>query len=627
MTARHGSIGKFEPENEEWVSYVERLSHYLQANDVEDAGKQRAILLSGCGAKTYQLIRSLVAPRKPADIEFSVLVEEVRNHFNPKPSVIVERFQFHSRVRKMEESVSTYVAELRRLSQHCDFGESLEYMLRDRIVCGINDNRIQRRLLAEADLSFKKAFELALAMESADRNTQDLQKATGQAATVYSVRQGGVCYRCGGRHWASDCRFCDAECRACGKKGHIARACRTRTLEAKAIPAGQEKSRSQRASAHVVREEIVEVEEDPTTVYSMFSMFRVDARESNPIYVDILAHRQPLKMELDTGASVSVISEAKFQSTWRGKDAPILQPSEVKLQTYTGEEISVVGCIQVVVEHNGCRKELPLLVVQGDGPSLLGRDWLKVLQLDWGEIQSFLEEFREELALIKGVNAKIHVSQEAQPCFCKPSAVPFSLRKSVDLELDRLEKEGDLEPVAFSGAFSGGAAPLVPVYKDDGSVRFCGDIPKRNGVKHLTSAPYHPASNGLAERAVKMMGGILKLSGPLEVWVVRFLFKFGVTSQSTRLMAECLAASETLENTQPLLLEGSPDAAILGMFGTVMIPNPRAVATAQRDLSPTATADSSVSTAPSEQSFSSGASLRRLSRIRKPPDRYIAGQT
>ena len=165
-----------------------------------------AILLSTCGAKTYQLIRSLVAPRKPADIEFTCLIEEVRKHFNPKPSVIVERFQFHSRVRQSGESVSTYVAELRRLSQHCEFGASLDDMLRDRLVCGISDNRIQRRLLAEADLAFKKALELAQAMESADRNTQDLQKATAQSVAVHAVhKQGssGVCYRCGGKHWSS----------------------------------------------------------------------------------------------------------------------------------------------------------------------------------------------------------------------------------------------------------------------------------------------------------------------------------------------------------------------------------------------------------------------------------------
>ena len=47
----------------------------------------------------------------------------------------------------------------------------LEKMLRDRLVCGVNDERIQRRLLAESQLEFKKTMELATAMETADKNT------------------------------------------------------------------------------------------------------------------------------------------------------------------------------------------------------------------------------------------------------------------------------------------------------------------------------------------------------------------------------------------------------------------------------------------------------------------------
>ena len=48
-------------------------------------------------------------------------------------------------------------------------------MLRDRLVCGVNDERIQRRLLAERRLDFKKALELATAMEIADKNMRGTQ--------------------------------------------------------------------------------------------------------------------------------------------------------------------------------------------------------------------------------------------------------------------------------------------------------------------------------------------------------------------------------------------------------------------------------------------------------------------
>ena len=64
-----------------------------------------------------------------------------------------------------------------RFHSHC--------MLRDRLVCGIKDSRVQRRLLSETDLTFKKAFELAQASEVAEKNARDLHKPTG---AVHAIR-------------------------------------------------------------------------------------------------------------------------------------------------------------------------------------------------------------------------------------------------------------------------------------------------------------------------------------------------------------------------------------------------------------------------------------------------------
>ena len=89
------------------------------------------------------------------------------NHENPKRNPIAERFQFNMRNRKTGESVSQYMAELRRLSQYCEYGDSLDSVLRDRLVCGINHDRTQQRLLSEGgNLSLQKAMDISLSLES-----------------------------------------------------------------------------------------------------------------------------------------------------------------------------------------------------------------------------------------------------------------------------------------------------------------------------------------------------------------------------------------------------------------------------------------------------------------------------
>lgn len=122
------------------------------------------------GAQTYSLMRNLLSPAKSGEKTFAQLVTLLKNHFNPKPSEIVQRFKFDPRMRRPTESVAEYVAELRKLAQDCNYGETLPQMLRDRLVCGINDDRIQRRLLSEINLTFESALSLAQAMESANKN-------------------------------------------------------------------------------------------------------------------------------------------------------------------------------------------------------------------------------------------------------------------------------------------------------------------------------------------------------------------------------------------------------------------------------------------------------------------------
>ena len=96
-----------------------------------------------------------------------------------------------------------------------------------------------------------------------------------------------------------------------------------------------------------------------------------------------ISNGKTLTMEIDTGASVSIISE-QLQKQLFPKAS--VEPSPLQLQTYTGERLGVIGQTQVTVRHHAQEKQLTIHIVSGSGPSLLGRDWLKHIQLDWKTI-------------------------------------------------------------------------------------------------------------------------------------------------------------------------------------------------------------------------------------------------
>ena len=398
--ATHGSVGEFSGSSESWVSYIERLKQYFIANDIKGEERQRAVLLSICGASTYQLIRNVVSPAKPTEKTFDEIVATMKEHYFPKPSVTMQRFAFNSRSRKQGESVATFVADLRRLSEYCEFGESLVEMLRDRLICGINNDRMQRCLLAESKLSFEKAYELAQAMETADHDARELQgpptsavnklNKTSAAARNFPPTNAGSannrnprsrnCYRCGGKHSAAECKFRQSECRFCKKVGHIEKVCRTKLKQRGITNQTHNLSLSGEDHDGSTRSET-------TDEYSLYHV----RSSRTPIMVALKLNGAPISMELDTGAGISIVSQQTYNQLWPEGKRPPLQTSPVHLKTYTGEKLPVLGVTEVVVEYKQQTESLQLHVVDGTGPSLFGRDWLLKIKIDWLELHHLSE--------------------------------------------------------------------------------------------------------------------------------------------------------------------------------------------------------------------------------------------
>ena len=495
--AVYGQIGAFDPNSEEWTQYAESLDLFMEANGIRAEAKKRTVFLASIGPSPYKLLRSLLAPDKPAETEYGTLRGKLQQHYSPKPSEIMQRFKFNSRTRKAGESVAEYLSQLRALAEYCNYGESLDIMLRDRFVCGIENKSMQRKMLTESELSLTKAVDIALSIEAAEKDTQMLGEATVQVQKINKVKSFPKqprpspqqrlgpkhdCYRCGGKdHNAQQCKFKDATCHHCKRKGHIRRACRSR-LQSSEVPGGKVKHLEEDTNLTTTTTGLVV----QGNVENEYELFRIESsiQGRKPYQVQLALNGKIIPMEVDTGASRTVVSKKTYEAQFAKLE---MKKANIVLKTYNGDPVKVLGYLQVDVECNGKTTTLPLLVVDGVGPSLLGRDWLEHIQLDWRQIFNLSEEdtmlrsilkkhqevFKCELGKFSGYKAKIHIEENSQPHFCRTRPVPLAMKPLVAKELDRLVEQGILESVEFSDW----AAPIVPVLKSDKqSVRICGDF-------------------------------------------------------------------------------------------------------------------------------------------------------
>ena len=120
MAALFGQLGEFSQEKEEWTQYAKRLKHFFAANDIEDADKKKALLLTSVGPATFRQLSNLVAPADVDDKTYKELVEALQKYYSPKPSEVVQRYTFNTRFRQPGETVSTYISELQAIAQHCN---------------------------------------------------------------------------------------------------------------------------------------------------------------------------------------------------------------------------------------------------------------------------------------------------------------------------------------------------------------------------------------------------------------------------------------------------------------------------------------------------------------------------
>lgn len=176
-------------------------------------------------------------------------------------------------------------------------------------------------------------------------------------------------------------------------------------------------------------------------------LFSICQHNSSTITVNASLNGKSVVMEVDTGAAVSIMSQCQQRELF---SLAALQESTVVLSAYTVDRVPVVGSLPVHMEYNGQEKDLSLIVVESNGPALMGRDWLRHLHLNWKMIayhnhgiaelekvlQPYAEVFADELRTVQDTTVSLAMKKSSQPKFfvlvwChSPSKVP-SKQKSI----------------------------------------------------------------------------------------------------------------------------------------------------------------------------------------------------
>lgn len=508
------TVSKYDENEESFDTYIERFTAYLdtQGVPVEQRGK---VLISSLSAKMYNLLKSLLAPALPSEKTFEDLKTTLKNHLSPKPLIIPSRHAFLNRKQAEGESVSAYMAELRSLAVPCCYNaEMLNVMLRDVFVSGLRSRNILDRLFEEDDTGLDKTLNIALAMEKAVRGAKDVMgnsydikefkvgkqnkqfkdsnpKGNG-SFRGYEKKQGKdrACTRCTGvNHNSSNCKFKNSKCRNCSKVGHLEKACWNN-------PPNKPKK-------YVAQKKVdIDPSEDQidSNIVPMFELKNKNSvQKRGPIMITVKIEGKLVSMELDTGGAVSVMSLDRFRKI-SGKD---IKPTSTVFKTYKGDAVVPLGIVTVEVEYKNQKRDLNLYIVQENLDTILGREWLYEIQIDWpslnavqistpikNQLDKLLEDYRElfddSIGEIKNYECKLELKPDARPVFCRPRIVPFALKGRVEEEIDRLEKDGIIEKCSISDW----ATPVVPVVKANGKIRLCADYSVTLN-KHL-KAQQHP---------------------------------------------------------------------------------------------------------------------------------------
>lgn len=509
-TNKYGIIEPFNGNNFE--IFQQQLECIITLNDVPKI-KQTPLLITNLTSKVLETLNHLCTPEKPIQKEYQELIRLLDKRYTKATSIPLERVAFRARNQKQHELIEDYVMDLKKLAKRCDF-KDMEDQVKEKFIDGVNKPMIKFELLKNGDASLERLIIIARTVDAAlqqshlhGHEAMESAQASGEkemfqvrnrynapAHTKLAVKEqlqqtptgksSGRCFVCGkDNHIKSGCTLKNKYCSECGKQGHLFKVCRLR--QTKKVEVTEENTDYESDIKN-----LFEIPDNTANIFSMYMNYTTGNNKVPPQFVSIAVEGKEVKFEVDTGSEVSTLTLNDHITLFPDKK---IENCNITFKNFDQSLSKPIGIIKHLnLSWNNVNRQAKVYVVSDDKPRILGRDWLNIFDqwpLQLGTTTNdlklnvtcdpvkmikdrFSEVFTPGWGDFKGECITLKLKSDSKPKFLSVRQVPLALKDKVKDEINRLLLNKRIEPIKFSQW----GTPVVPVLKQDGSVRLCGDF-------------------------------------------------------------------------------------------------------------------------------------------------------
>ena len=212
---------------------------YVAASGVEDKLQKRALLLHLAGPGVREIFKTYPDEVKGDAKDFDKAMTCLSNHFEVKKNVSLARQKLLASKPNPGETMNNFVTRLKRLAEHCNYGEEEDNQVRDIVIFHVTNKELKSKFYREENLSLSKLLEIVSTYHNKDamilvseytvnRTWED----RGESDKGMSRKQPwqDKCWGCAKPgHMAKDCEVSRKHtCGKCGNRGHMEVCCRTK---------------------------------------------------------------------------------------------------------------------------------------------------------------------------------------------------------------------------------------------------------------------------------------------------------------------------------------------------------------------------------------------------------------